>query len=726
MSVDADPESIERRDFVDHLEIETKRRLQEKTQAALRDKLTAAIEARSVGDREDYHAEIQVAYNLVIDGLADINQYSTELAEPLYGLRDYRSSDRRADIDRVLDELLSIAALHDIVPRQIAKTSKLMGEATQVGEVNAWNVDWNPVLHESVMKHGKDPEVTCIQGRTGFGKSTYLETLALDRYYSGRKILDVADFDEGENCLYDVPQTDDDLRQIRDEMGLPVDWRDTSDLDRPNIEILHPLSLGLEESAVPYDIDGEEFRVKPFTIPASDLNMQMLDTLTGNTTTTQQNFLEDAYESLRGDDNWTLKDLSDRVFEYADNEKVAERIHSTLRTLQRRGFIRDSQDDHVLDWQRILMDRDTITVITTYKMQEKAYQYMVAAYLMSSILEQRMALKETLSHPDGRNDLMDRLDGAGVSYQVGGHGAPKPPGITLCMRELHRLCPKEGQEHPNDTIRSLQHATIEEFEDLVSVHRHRNIELLTDTQYFKGDIKKSVREDVDRIISFKRYFNEMKQTFKEKIGAEGRKQYIRTIANEYEEGDCAIIGGRAIPKSFLMTVNAAPPMNHHHVATSDLDGLQERELYLDEEQMREAPWNSTSPERMRFEDMDEESDRPLNQVEEFVEECLMIDKHHVMPKWEAEWAYRAWCRANEEEPLPERKFKRKFVNARPIEDPLVSQSQGYHFNERYDVRAPEYRHVRLNNRGVELMEQWVSMKEVDPEPSRPPEPPNFG
>jgi hypothetical protein len=303
-----------------------------------------------------------------------------------------------------LESLVAVAAVESLLPSQLQDTQPVLGYQMQLGERYV-RADSRATGTLTL----RDPDdqlksILCAGGK-GSGKTAAVEALALDSYANGHKVVDLVDFFKAENVTYDIPQQDngEGLIDTREEMGLPTGFDDLRaglawldgepDPDfttSPEIEILIPLSPGLEKMRVPA-AGGEHAVVKPFTIPASELTYRQLVMLLHHTTEARENELRSAHQALRdtGKD-WTLADVAAAVKRSSNaSERLADDIETSLRTAQEKAFIRDQDCPHALDWTDVMSDEDTITAFSVHPLQETADNLVVLSYLIDSLFEAR-------------------------------------------------------------------------------------------------------------------------------------------------------------------------------------------------------------------------------------------------------------------------------------------------------------------------------------------------
>lgn len=535
---------------------------------------------------------------------AALKAFNENLVEGAKELFEYRKLPPRTFesgmhlVEEAFESLVTIAEWRGYIQSDMTDEAAVKGHKLTVGRIlEPWERD-SPDLIHAVDPQGHPP-VSVIQGLPGFGKSTAIETEVEDRYASGKKIIDVVDLTELENGLYDVPQGQDNLRDIRGDFGLPVDFTETDEYPRPRMEVLCPLTPGLAEADVPFHTDTDETVVRPFTIPAAEIPRKALNMMLSHLTDVQQTYLDRAYQSVSQQDDWSLHDLSDAVLATDAQDGVKRRIYNTLASLQELGFIRTKECEYALDWEEIFRDAGTITVFTQSTVEDGAHKFMVLSYLIHSLYHERQQY----------------------------HNLPP---LAAVFRELHHVAPNDRTSRQDDREREIQRGMVAAFQELCSMHRHENVEVLADTQQVMGQINKRAREHVERVVTFRSQMGTLKPLFKDMVGLDGdRFEHMKTIARDFDTGQAAIIGYTGTSRSLEMPVEFAPPMSHHLDATSPYDDgwiarvriLQERDDLSDEE-LRPAPWDATLPEELEFEPLSVKEGRDKGPVERFADECL--------------------------------------------------------------------------------------------------------
>lgn len=469
-----------------------------------------------------------------------------------------------------------------------------------------------------------DDEIGTIlfAGGKGAGKSTALGTLVEDRIKHGHKVLDVLDFHKAENATYDVESRDEELQEIREDMGLPVGFDGGDGYEPPDLEVLAPLTEDLERARIPFrvDEDGEpvEAVLRPFTIPASELSYSALCMVLPHITKTHMNYLSSAYQMLDSSGrDWTLEDMAETV-RHATNASatVADKIERSLRTTQSKSFIRDRQCDHRLDWREIMADNDTVTAFTVHLCSETLDKKTVLSYLIDKIADVRdeLLIEQTLS-----------------TY----------PTLTCVFREFHKAAPNSLSSQ--EPVKELERYMIDSVSDIFAMARHQSIEVVADTQQFRQQLSNDVSGLFDEIYAFQGQKPDVRKIFQTRIGSEASD--VAERVSQYETGVCAHVSkdGYKLPISF------APPRFHHLDAKRDGSGLGFRCRELEDEELRPAPWDADVPERLDF-DLVADQDDP---VDNFLQTKLKRtgDADDVVFTSTITEIYLEWCDAEDVEPI---------------------------------------------------------------------------
>jgi hypothetical protein len=426
---------------------------------------------------------------------------------------------------------------------------------------------------------------TLFCGSTGQGKSATLDTEVADRHAAGYKIVDLVDTDEFENAVYDIPQRQPALREARAELDLPP-GADAADYDTPDLEVLVPTTRDTADMDVPAT-DGDAV-VRPFSIPASTLDeTTVVSFLTAMVSKQQEASVRTAFNEVADADDWTLAELASCIAEREDlRDSFQQRVLRLLEGLQRKGFIRDRQCDHAIDWERIFEDQQTVTAFSVAPLDSEVDQLMVLSYLVRALYDRRR-------------------DYTGL-----------PPGCGV-MRELHEIVPHRNETAADHRAEALQEALASNLSYILRKNRHERLEILADTQDVM-DLKKGVRKRFSRFVAFKMPDASLQKTFE--YAGESDWQSCRD-AIPFDRGVGAVIGATepnvTRDLSFLAPVEFAPAPFHHFDVDEHDSGLDARVDYLDEE-LQPADWSGGVPDRLTFSDS-EEIEQPMGI---FADECL--------------------------------------------------------------------------------------------------------
>ena len=419
------------------------------------------------------------------------------------------------------------------------------------------------------MANDGDWEATLLTGGQGSGKTASRFTITEDRIAAGHKVVDLVDMFKAENAMYDIESRNANLDRIREDAGVDVGFE--GNYDPPEIEVLLPLTHELADSELPYDTEAEEFTAKPFVIPASELTYRQLVMLLPHTTKTQENYLRSAHQILtERDSDWTLRDVSETVRKHTNaSESVADRIERALETAQSKSFIRDEESDYCLNWQEIMRDERTVTSFSVYMLREKSDKLAITSWLLDSLYQARL-------------DLLRE------------HAVEKYPPLTVSIGEAHKVAPRQKAEQ--DAEATIEGDMIDTFSELIALMRHVNMEILADTQKFKQQLSSSVSSLFHRVFAFAGQKPDIKKVFRTRVDDTNPAETVAT----FDPGKCALVSG----DGYSMPIQMLPPRMHHLDAKHDGDGLGARARYLEHEELRPAPWDSTIPPRLRFDDME--------------------------------------------------------------------------------------------------------------------------
>lgn len=596
----------------------------------------------------------------------------SEVADSLYlraaGMTDPRSRNQKV-ITNAFHSLESLAVAKGMVSNSVTNWAPAKGYELQIGTWYQPPRDDMPYEIQLVAP-GDSEEVTINMGKPGRGKGVMGHTEAEDRYAAGRKIVDLVDFDECEGAVYDIPMANPELREVREEMGLPPDFTELDGYD-PEVEIMVPMTTNLGDKYIPYyGPNPEDTVVNFFTVPASRLSKKALKRfISGELTTTNKNIFETAYDQIqRSADDWNLHDLIvavERQRGQHGNQGAVDRVIRAIRRIQSKGWIRDEDDPNAIDWERIMTNPDKITVFTASLMPDTDEQakYLFHSYVIYAFRRELKRLKELPAREREHRDW---------------NHVPK---LNTILRELHEIAPNSETNSDDETIREIQDAMTSDFRNLTAMHRHEGVEVSADTQNFVGEIKKRARVNFNRACLFQVDFSPAKAMFEEMAG-EPRDQYPRTVTKRYNVGECAVLGRVGTGRSFEMTVSVAPPMSHHfdpdewvhpergitksrEQLMADIGGSPEeldpdgwisvnsgwdlRVHLLDEEYRPASELLESSPGEVEQTDVDairNETKRPDHTPGQFAWDGLEIDPDARVPLLKVEWAMKAYAEQN--------------------------------------------------------------------------------
>lgn len=508
----------------------------------------------------------------------------------------------------------------------------------------------------------EDPKFTLFTGQPGKGKSTGLDIIVEDRIANGHKIFDLLDLEQAENILWDIESQHPKLNYEREKHDLPVGFG--GHYDPPKVEVLCPLTPELAAGNVPYNDERDDFIVRPFVIPASKLNRKALTMMLPHSTPQQKKHIKAAYQTITKEhDDWSLCDFV-RVVEEETNasERMADRIEQSLSTLQGKSYIRDGQSDHLLNWEDLFRDTDTIHCVTTAFMTDRDEKLLVLAYLLEAIKEERIRLKQ----PQYDFDSI--------------------PPMTLVMRELHELAPSDNARSKDQEEAAIQLETKATIQEMASRHRHWKLGLVCDTQYFKRQLAPEVRSHVDRIYQYNSQRGDVEAAVKTRVGRKHRQQIINKIT-QYDTGDAALIDDSGATYPLKMV----PPMCHHFDTQKDSSGWHVRIDAKDDEELRSAPWDANIPSRLRFNNgKSGSSSRPTGPVIDFLRKAVDV---HYGDDYVIKADLRGACNANGSETGGRTDVREQLVGRRLRDlygdEVLESSSQRRYPDRQYFVNHPD-------------------------------------
>lgn len=521
------------------------------------------------------------------------------------------------------------------------------------------------VFGEKIGEHLQDPEMdlgdtveaisllsgsvkTLHSGGTGQGKSTGLETEAeaylreaLQEGGRSYKLIDLVGFRDGENWFYDIPQRDETLRKKRESHGLPPSFLEDDNLDAadyPEVEILVPLTPGLDRQELPFDVAAERFTVRPFTVPAAEIRKRLLVSIMATKLTPEQeNIVRSVYNSVNDSrPDWTLADLADEVRmrdELSDSK--AQPVIKSLQQLQQKGFIRTSDSEHTLDWRSIFEETDTVTVFSQAFMSDDVAKLVAFGYVAEAIVQHR---EQMLGVPE----------------------------CVILMRELWKVAPHNRRQSFDARAAALQEAIGHMLAELFRENRHSGIHVLADTQQ-PSDLLKPVREMFNRYVVYNTNRDTVQDIFEWTANDKWRSFY-HTLTPK--PGEASVVGmvQPAIDErdiEFVGPIEYAAPSHHHRMEGTDATGWHARARYLDgedgladEELVRpvdsDVDWldDVDVPTRLAIEDVEQEDGRPdidYNPVAAFAERCLAHQPGTATKRVDVYTAFNAFMRDHERE-----------------------------------------------------------------------------
>ncbi|NLV14356.1 hypothetical protein [Haloarcula argentinensis] len=511
-------------------------------------------------------------------------------------------------IRRAVASAESIVAHHDITESSMKNRVDAVGFSSKLGEhLQDPEMDFGDPVRAVAEQAGALKTLFC--GGTGMGKSTGVEREAEDYYLTnwqeGRdfKLIDLVGLRDGENWFYDIPQQQDDLRRIREEQGLAPDFAEVAETSDRDIEILAPLTPDLTQQEMPFDEDDEEFIVKPFTVPASELSKPLLVSLImSRLSEGEEQTIRGVYDDVDAtQDDWALADLADHIRSRDElGEKHKAKAIGVLRSLQQEGFIRTHDDENTLEWREIFKSTETVTVFTQAFCRNKISRLVTFAYLINAIQREREQM-------------------IGI------------PQCVLLARELWKVCPHKQRQSFDARSAALQEAIGQMLAEIFRENRHSGIHLLADTQQ-PSDLLKPVREMFNRYVIYSANKDTIKDIFSWTQNNRWDSFWSTMTA---KSGEAGVIGQvePAIEErdvEFLSPIAYAPPSHHHRDAETDLTGWHARCKYLDNEELatpmsKGIRWEDYVPDHLEITPVSTHEDGPDPQtqpVAAFVNECI--------------------------------------------------------------------------------------------------------
>lgn len=566
----------------------------------------------------------------------------------------------RRDADSAL-AAVEAAAKHEGIVENVSNHSVARGFSLPVGRL--WSsFSWDFDDEVKIVSRNSGAPKTLFGGKTGQGKSTTLATEVEDRFNNGLKIVDLVDTDEFENGVYDIPQQQQALRDVREDFGLPADFTESEDYKAPSVEILVPLTSETAAMDIPVNDDGDSV-VRPFTVPASDLDeTTLVSFLSALVSKQQEAAVRTAYDEVDDNlDDWSLRDLAECIAERDEmSDDFKRRAMRLLENLQSKGFIRTKSCPHAIDWGEIFGDAETITSFSVAPLADETDQLMVLSYLFWAVYHKRQHL-----------DV--------------------PPAAAVA-RELHEVVPHREEAQPDDRAKALQKAIASNLSYILKKNRHQQLEIMCDTQDIK-DLKKGVRKRFSRVVAFKMPQESLKSAFRY-VGEHGYESASNSIGVKAGEG--AVIGisepnvTREIP--FLSPIQFAPPSFHHFDVDEHSSGFETRCDYLDET-MTAAPWAGDLDDEMRFTVEDITGETAMNPYQEFAQTCLVAADGQRERAAAVYDAYANFCEERGYDVVAKNWFSRKFNEH--VDSITLEKHQGAEHRYYLDVSLNQAGNERL-------------------------------
>lgn len=556
-------------------------------------------------------------------------------------------SDRSTSISKrivsgSLASLTCIAENENILLDEYKGKADVVGGSTKLGEHLQ---DEEMDLGDPIASFAEDETgfKTLHCGRTNAGKSTGLESEVWDFYQQNfddtkneYKVIDLVGFRQGENWTLDVPQQQQPLRRIRDEMGLDEDYVEAGH-EEPKMEVLIPLTQGLSSKELPFDTESEEFVPRPFTVPPSEIRKPILVALIDSRLSeSEENTFRNVYDEVaRSKTDWSLGDIADEIRDREDlSDKHKNEAIGVLRSLQDEGFIRPrSAPGETLEWREIFTDTETITVFSQALCETKLAKLITFAYLIDAIVNSRQQMANI-------------------------------PQCVLVMREMWEVAPHKRRQEPDKRAEAVQDAMAQIMVQLMRQNRHIGAHLFGDTQA-PSDLLKAIRERFNRYVVYSADFDTIKDIFSWTYNNK-YKSFARTVSPR--PGEAGIVGQvqPAVEKKdieYISPVRMAPPPHHHFDATSDQTGWHARVKYHDDEVLRRpaevdgVEWDDEIPDELDIEmhgkedEENESADPSVRPIVAFWEECLDRDPAARVRKARVQEAYNNFAQLHGHEPI---------------------------------------------------------------------------
>ncbi|EMA45231.1 zinc ribbon domain-containing protein [Halobiforma nitratireducens] len=490
----------------------------------------------------DRHETIAACFG---DAYADLPPHTIDRAEGV--------------VERTLRSITAIAEHEDIVMDSYQGRADGTGFEVKLGEhLQDGRMDLGDPV-ELVTDEQVDAVKWLVCGGTGMGKSTGTERFAEDylaaSHAEGRdyKILDILGMRQGENWLVDLPQQQDDLRRIREEQGLEPSFAEADDREPPQVEILHPMTRGFCEKSLPFDPDDEQFRVRPFTVPASEFRKPvMVSLIMSRLSESEEATIREVYDEVdEAKDDWSLKDIAEAILERDElSDKHKSKAVGVLRSLQNEGFIRTHADEHTLDWHDVMQSTETYTIFSQALCDRDLSALMTFAYV----------LDRCFRHREGSNYNSEAV---------------------LVMRELWEVVPHKRRRSFDAREAAVQEAIGQIAMKVMRQNRHAGIHIVADTQE-PSDLLKSVRELFNHYVVYSANRDTIDDIFEWTQNNRTRSFWSTMTAQAGQAG----IVGQAKPAlenrdiEFVSPVEVTPPSHHHFDVKTDGTGWHARAKYF--------------------------------------------------------------------------------------------------------------------------------------------------
>jgi len=455
-------------------------------------------------------------------------------------------------------------------------------------------------------------------GGTGQGKSSGVESEGegyyLQNFNEGRdfKLIDFVGLRDGENWFYDIPQHDQTMRRSREEQNLAPSFAEDPGRDPetyPDLEILVPLTPGLTQRELPFDVDDEEFRVRPFTIPASKIRKRLLISIMATKLTPEQeSIVRTAYSEVDNrKEDWTLSDLAEEVRSREELSDTKQKpIISTLRQLQQHGFIRTQEDDYTLDWGEIFADTETITVFSQAFIEDQVAQYIAVGHLAETIVKQR----------EQRYGIAEAV---------------------LLMREMWKVAPHNRRQSFDATAAALQEAIGHMLTELFRENRHSGV--------IVGMVQPAIDERGIEYIGPVDFAGPSHHHFNEGVDDNGWKARVNYLTPTEECEEC---GSTALDRAENLADLTCEDCGHEMV---DLSLGRNEELRTPLSEGRR--WDDEVPTRLTVDagyDDDGSPDVDREPVKAFAERCLRFSEGSAVKREKVRVAFNDFLQDHDREP----------------------------------------------------------------------------